>query len=154
MMRPRSLANVTAAAVLSLSVASTAAGGAPERPEACIEDAMIVFDASGSMSGNEKLGFATNLKPMPNAAARIMEEVNGLIPAGKTPLTDAVAQATDILDFRHKPGVVVVLTDGEETCGRSACALGKQLRKSAAELTCMSSPSAPATSPGPGSKVS
>jgi Ca-activated chloride channel family protein len=57
---------------------------------------------------------------MPNAAARIMEEVNGLRTAGKTPLTDAVAQAADILEFRHKPGVVVVLTDGEETCGRSA----------------------------------
>jgi Ca-activated chloride channel family protein len=72
---------------------------------------------------------------MPNAAALIMDEVNGLRTAGKTPLTDAVAQAVDILEFRHKPGVVVVLTDGEETCGRSARALGKQIRKSAAELT-------------------
>jgi Ca-activated chloride channel homolog len=91
---------------------------------------------------------------MPNAAARIMEEVNGLRTAGKTPLTDAVAQAADILEFRHKPGVVVVLTDGEETCGRSACALGKQIRKSAAELTVHVIASATATSPGPGSKVS
>jgi Ca-activated chloride channel family protein len=42
-----------------------------------------------------------------------MDEVNGLRTAGKTPLTDAVAQAADILEFRHKPGVVVVLTDGK-----------------------------------------
>lgn len=146
-------------------------------PAACVEDAMIVFDASGSMSGNQKLGIATtitridevraalarvlpsvtthrrvglitygpgpynqcnvrlNLKPMPNAADPIMQEVNRITPAGKTPLTAAVEQAAEILGFRNKPGVVVLVTDGEETCGRSPCAFGKMLSEVAPQFT-------------------
>ena len=137
---------------------------------------MIVFDASGSMSGNEKLGIATtvtridevraalarvlpaaarhrrvglitygpgpynqcnvelNLKPEPDAAAAILHAVDALTPAGKTPLTAAVTQAAEVLDYRHKPGVVVVLTDGEETCGGSPCDLGKELHDAAENL--------------------
>ena len=64
-----------------------------------------------------------------------MSEVNALVPAGKTPLTSAVEQAAGVLDYRHKPGVIVVVTDGEETCGRSPCDLAKQLHDAANQLT-------------------
>jgi Ca-activated chloride channel family protein len=143
----------------------------------CTEDAMIVFDASGSMAGNVNQGIATTipridevrgalatvlpavtrarrvglitygpgpyqqcnvdlkLKPMDNAAERIIQEVNALSPAGKTPLTAAVRSAAEVLDYRNKPGVVVVVTDGEETCGGSPCDLGKELHASAVDLT-------------------
>jgi Ca-activated chloride channel homolog len=143
----------------------------------CTEDAMIVFDASGSMAGNVNQGIATTipridevrgalatvlptvtrarrvglitygpgpyqqcnvdlkLKPAANVAERIMQEVNALSPAGKTPLTAAVRTAAEVLDYRHKPGVIVVLTDGEETCGGSPCDLGKELHASAVNLT-------------------
>ena len=40
-----------------------------------------------------------------------------------------------MLDYRQRPGVIVVLTDGEETCGASPCELGKELRDTAAQLT-------------------
>ena len=50
-----------------------------------------------------------------------MKEVKPLVPTGKTPLTTAVEQAAQVLDYRNKPGVVVLVTDGEETCGRSPC---------------------------------
>lgn len=55
-----------------------------------------------------------------------MTAVNALTPAGKTPLTEAVSQAAKVLDFRVQPGLIVVLTDGEETCGGSPCNLGEQ----------------------------
>ena len=174
-MRLHDLLGLTAATALSLVAISFA--NAKDASEACIDDAMIVFDASGSMSGNVKLGIATtvtridevrealgkvlpaasrhrrvglisygpgpynqcnvelNLRPSPNAAARIMEAVEALTPAGKTPLTAAVEQAAEVLKFRDKPGVVVILTDGEETCGGSPCDLGKQLHDAAADLT-------------------
>jgi hypothetical protein len=35
-----------------------------------------------------------------------------LIPAGQMPLTAAVAEAAEVLDFREKPGLIVLLTDG------------------------------------------
>jgi Ca-activated chloride channel family protein len=75
-----------------------------------------------------------DLKPTANAAFPIMSAINSL-PAGRTPLTQGIETAAEALDFRSRPGVVVVLTDGEETCGRSPCDLGKQLRAQGYKLT-------------------
>ena len=50
-------------------------------------------------------------------------------------LSTAVAKAAEVLDYRNKPGMILVVTDGEETCGASPCALGKELRATAAQLT-------------------
>jgi Ca-activated chloride channel family protein len=58
-----------------------------------------------------------------------------LRPAGRTPLTGAVEQAAEALDFRNKPGVIVVLTDGEETCGGSPCDVSQRLHAEANQLT-------------------
>jgi Ca-activated chloride channel family protein len=165
--------------VVLLAAAGVTPSSAGEQGERnpCTEDAMIVFDASGSMAGNVNQGIATTipridevrgalatvlptvtrarrvglitygpgpyrqcnvdlkLKPMDNAAEHIMQEVNALSPAGKTPLTAAVRNAAEVLDYRHKPGVVVVVTDGEETCGGSPCDLGKELHAAAVNLT-------------------
>src|SRR5262249_1138902 len=76
-----------------------------------------------------------NLTPTPDAADLIMKEVDALVPAGKTPLTTAVEQAAEALDYRNRPGVIVAVTDGEETCGRSPCDLAKQLHDAAQQLT-------------------
>jgi len=164
-----------AAAALTLSVATS--GAEDKKPSPCTEDAMIVFDASGSMSGNQMLGIPNSraridevraalaqvlptatknrrvglitygpgpynqcnvkldLKPSPDAANAIMSVVDALVPAGKTPLTSAVQQAAEVLDYKNKPGVIVVVTDGEETCGGFPCELGKQLRLVANQLT-------------------
>jgi Ca-activated chloride channel family protein len=80
---------------------------------------------------NVKLDF----KPMADATGPIMSAVNSIIPAGRTPLTSGIEAAAEALDFRSKPGVVVVITDGEETCGRSPCDLAKQLHAAAFKLT-------------------
>lgn len=76
-----------------------------------------------------------NLQPAPDAATRIMGEVDKLVPAGRTPLTSAVTQAATVLDYRRKPGVIVLVTDGEETCGGSPCGLADRLRSEAKKLT-------------------
>ena len=75
------------------------------------------------------------LKPTPNAAGPIMSVIDALRPAGRTPMTDAVIQAAEVLDFRQKPGVIVVLTDGEETCGGEPCAASRWLHEEADQLT-------------------
>ena len=71
---------------------------------------------------------ALDFRPMPNAAAPIMSVVNALNPAGKTPLVKAVELAAEVLDYRSTQGVVVLLTDGEETCGGAPCDLGKAIK--------------------------
>ncbi|MGE0023553.1 MAG: VWA domain-containing protein [Hyphomicrobium sp.] len=141
----------------------------------CLDDAMLVFDASGSMAGTDMnevrphiakvrealaavlpsvvsrrhLGLMVygpgarpkcqnvelRLKPGANSAETIMGEVNGLVPAGQTPLTSAVRGAAEELNFREKPAVVVLLTDGEETCGGDPCRLARELSAEASALT-------------------
>jgi Ca-activated chloride channel family protein len=155
------------AGVISLAALGPLRADPPVSP--CTEDAMIVFDASGSMSGNMEGGIGTlrpridevrnaladilpeathfrrvglitygpgpseqcnvrlDIKPTPNASSLIMHDLDTLSPAGKTPLTTAVAKAAEVLDYRKKPGMV--------TCGASPCELGKELRAAAAQLT-------------------
>ncbi len=165
--------------LMALLLAGTVSASSAEdtKPSPCTEDAMIVFDASGSMSGNQVLGIPNSkaridevrgalaqvlptatahrrvglitygpgpynqcnvkleLKPTPDSAKQIMSTVNALVPAGKTPLTSAVEQAAEVLNYRNKPGVNVAITDGEETCGRSPCELAKHLSLTADQLT-------------------
>jgi Ca-activated chloride channel family protein len=168
---------VPAIALLAL-FAGTAAARAEDEPRPhCTEDAMIVFDASGSMAGNtvqglfsditridevrkalaqvlpqatkfRKIGLVTygpgpyqqcnvqlNFEPMWNATAPIMSVVNALNPAGKTPLVTGVKVAAAALDSKSKPGVIVLLTDGEETCGGAPCELGETIKASGRRLT-------------------
>jgi len=75
------------------------------------------------------------LRPGPNSAERIMAEVRPISPAGRTPLTAAVQEAADALMIKEKPGVIVLLTDGEETCGGKPCALASTLKAKAKDLT-------------------
>ena len=142
----------------------------------CTDDAMIVFDGSGSMS---EMGFNTldeprifearramrkvmpdlavlrrlglivygpgaedscasidvRFAPRPNAAGPVVDAVDRLSPAGNTPLTEAVAEAARVLDYRSKAGAVVLVTDGEETCGGAPCQLAATLAAEALDLT-------------------
>lgn len=66
-------------------------------------------------------------KPQNHAASRIIAEINDLSPVGETPLTEAVRHAADALDSRQKSGVVVLVTDGRESCGGAPCLLAEQL---------------------------
>ena len=166
-----------ALALIVLLAGSMTAIAAEESPTPCTEDAMIVFDASGSMAGSlaegigskirridevrkalaqalprvvhyRRIGLITygpgsykqcnvelKLKPQPNAAQRILHDVSELNPSGKTPLTAAVEQAAEVLHYKIDPGVVVLLTDGEETCDGAPCDLGKRLKAQGLQLT-------------------
>ena len=65
--------------------------------------------------------------PEPDAADRIISEIDRLHPAGETPLTEAIAAAAQVLDYENKPGEIVLVTDGKETCGGSPCQLAADL---------------------------
>jgi Ca-activated chloride channel homolog len=168
---------ISIAAVVLLACSSSSRTEEEKTIPPCHEDAMIVFDASGSMSGNQVLGIPNSraridearaalarvlpnatkyrrvglvsygpgpwnqcnvkldLKPMSNAAGPIMSTVNAIVPAGRTPLTSGIEAAAEALDFRSKPGVIIVITDGEETCGRKPCDLAKELHAAGYKLT-------------------
>ncbi len=132
---------------------------------ACRENAMLVFDGSGSMKafrdGRSKIGIARRaaaevlpditryrptglvtyggggepacadirlrVVPQLRSGPRIVGELEKIRPEGATPLTDAVRFAVDTLNGLGAPGVVVVITDGLENCGRSTCRFARKL---------------------------
>lgn len=154
-------------ALLALFVSPAAIAQDDDPFSECRDDAMLVFDASGSMastdtSGNisrihrvreavnavvpnvtryRDLGLivygagtanacgAIELKvaPAPNNGGPIILALKGVLPNGRTPLSDSVALAAEELDFRAEAATVVLLTDGEENCGGDPCALGRRL---------------------------
>lgn len=59
--------------------------------------------------------------------AAFVAKVEGLMPRGKTPLTDAVRQAAELLRYRDVPATVVLLSDGIETCDADPCAVAAEL---------------------------
>lgn len=64
-----------------------------------------------------------------------MAVVERLVPVGRTPLTSAVRLAAKVVGFPAKPAVVVLLTDGEETCGGDPCGLARELKAKGEHLT-------------------
>ena len=160
------------ASALVAGVQDVTAGG---QLRECERDAMLVFDASGSMAGTDwhgqvsrishvrdalsrvlpditpvrKIGLMSygpgpynkcenielQLKPDRYTPAQIMSRVDGLVPAGRTPLTEAVELAAKELQYTRKPAVIVLLTDGEETCGGRPCEVARRLEASGNDVT-------------------
>jgi Ca-activated chloride channel family protein len=144
--------------------------------ETCVEDAMIVFDGSGSMAeagfnlldepriyearralevamppiaSQRRLGMVVygpggtdecngiNLAfaPRADAAPSVIATANQVQPEGATALTEGVALAARVLEYQTKPGIVVLVTDGKETCGGTPCMLAAELMATAVDLT-------------------
>jgi Ca-activated chloride channel family protein len=72
---------------------------------------------------------------MPDAGAAVVAGIEALTPGGLTPIAASVAAAAEMLAYHTQPGIVVLVTDGNETCGGTPCALGKALAAEARDLT-------------------
>ena len=73
--------------------------------------------------------------PRAQAADALIRAVEDVLPGGSTPLTAGVAEAAKVLDHKATPGIVVLVTDGKETCGGLPCAVADQLAQESADLT-------------------
>src|SRR5262245_9209954 len=95
--------------VLVTLLPASAAGPAEETRDPCTEDAMIVFDASGSMAGNTVQGLfsdVTRIDEVRKALARVLPTATkfrkvGLITYGTGPY----GICNVLLDFRPMPNV-------------------------------------------------
>lgn len=65
-------------------------------------------------------------------AGRLLAAVSRVVPQGDTPLTMAVSRAADALG---PEGIIVLITDGRETCGGGTCALAAELAARSPGLT-------------------
>ncbi len=156
-----------------LAVMSASAAPAGDRIT-CRDDAIIVFDASGSMSQPTESGvtrmdlaraaahqviplaaesrnlglviygpgdnarcqkLSLEVAPHTNASDEILAAIDKTKTEGETPLSSAVEAAAVALDYTKKPAVIVLLTDGDENCGRYPCQVAHELRSKAHNLT-------------------
>ena len=154
------------ALLLALAIGGPTAAG-------CRDDAMLVFDGSGSMAGRgfdqagptridearaalarvlpevedrRDIGLVTygqgaacgvvlEFPPRPRAAAPILATLARVDPSGLTPLADAVERGAEALGYRTRPATVVLVTDGNDTCGGRPCARIERLAAGAHALT-------------------
>ncbi len=157
------------ATALTLQTIAFGASAAEDATEECRSDAILVFDASGSMASADPQGNVSRIHrvrqaaraivpeiapvrnlgllvygggetngcsditlkvaPGPDNAAPILNALRDLLPNGRTPLTTSVERAADALQFRTKAATIVLLTDGEESCGGDPCKLAERLKR-------------------------
>ena len=73
--------------------------------------------------------------PMSGSADAIRSFVDQLNPKGKTPISDAVQRAADVLKYTEEKATVVLVTDGIETCDADPCALASALESKGVDFT-------------------
>ncbi len=82
---------------------------------------LIVYGPGGDEGCS---GISLKFTPVPDAAAPVMRDVDALTPGGMTPLAASVEEAAAVLG---PEGIIVLVTDGNETCGGRPCELGAYL---------------------------
>lgn len=82
--------------------------------------------------GHRRRGDCTDIEtlaPLGTAPAEIADRVQGIMPRGKTPITEALRHGAGLLGGDDRPSTLVLVSDGIETCKGDPCALAAELRK-------------------------
>ena len=100
------------------------------------------WDASNTRTGliaygHRRRGDCSDIEVLarPGGQTDIGALVAELKPRGKTPLSDAVKQAAEVLKFTEEAATVVLLSDGVETCEADPCAVGAELEALGLDFT-------------------
>ena len=76
------------------------------------------------------------MKPIgPVDPKEVAQIVDAISPKGKTPLTAAVRKAADELRYEENRATVILVSDGEETCGGDPCAVARELEAAGIDFT-------------------
>ena len=68
-------------------------------------------------------------------SGRVVNVVDDIMPRGRTPLTAALRQAAEMLDYKTRPATILLVSDGIENCGQDPCEVVAELTASAKDLT-------------------
>ena len=77
----------------------------------------------------------TLLDPAAVDVSAFSRAVSNIAPKGKTPLTAAVEAAAEDLKYTENKASIILISDGEETCGFDPCAAGARLEKLGIDFT-------------------
>lgn len=109
-----------------MSVAKQAAIGVVKRIPSDVGIGLVLV---GDCPNAQSLGFFP-----PAQHATLRGRIDSLSPNGGTPLADGVRRAGALLDGRNKESLMVVISDGEESCNGDPCAVARQLAQSKPNL--------------------
>ncbi len=88
----------------------------------------------GHRKKSECSDIETVKEPGPLNVAEYMAAVNAIQPKGQTPMTQAVKQAAEALQYTEKKATVILVSDGIENCNADPCAVAEYLAKTGVEL--------------------
>ena len=71
----------------------------------------------------------------PHNAAAIKAKIQSISPKGMTPLSDSVREAAQALRYTEQRAIVILVSDGLETCDKDPCALASELAMSGVDFT-------------------
>ncbi|QQM32856.1 VWA domain-containing protein (plasmid) [Martelella lutilitoris] len=77
----------------------------------------------------------TLIVPSPPDQPAFISAVNEVTPRGRTPLTESVRQAAELLSYRDTQATVILISDGLETCQADPCALSAELAQQGVNFT-------------------
>jgi len=60
---------------------------------------------------------------------QLLRGIDSISPVRRTPLASGLVQAGRMVDGVNAPGIIVVVSDGEESCGVDPCAIARQLKQ-------------------------
>ena len=70
----------------------------------------------------------------PGRRGELIGQLQGMQPQGGTPLADGVAKGGQMLDGVNREALMVVISDGAESCGQDPCAVAQQLKRAKPHL--------------------
>jgi Mg-chelatase subunit ChlD len=86
---------------------------------------VLVEDCPGARS----VGFFT-----PSQRGNLISRLNGIRPVQGTPLADGIAKAGQMLDGVNRESIMLVVSDGGESCRQDPCAVAQSLARSKPHL--------------------
>jgi len=145
---PLALADQTPSTILVLDGSGSMWGQIDGTPKIDIAKE-VVADLLASLPEDQPLGLTvyghrrkgdcsdieTLVPPAPGTRARIAEAVQSISPKGKTPMLDAVKQAAEALRYTEAKAVVILVSDGVETCDADPCATARALEQAGVDFT-------------------
>jgi Ca-activated chloride channel family protein len=138
----------TSRTVLVLDASGSMWGQVDGRPKIeiardVIRDLMVDWDdrielglvAYGHRSRHDCDDIETLIETGPPDTARVLAAAEALRPIGMTPIGAAVRHAAEQLHYRKSRATVVLVSDGQETCGVDPCALARELLATGVDFT-------------------
>lgn len=99
------------------------------------EDTNLGLIAYGHRSAGSCSDIETMITPQKVDRDEFINTVNAIVPKGKTPISDSLKQAADVLKYRDNNATVVLISDGLESCHGDPCAVAAELKKNGVDFT-------------------